>query len=306
MINLGDWEFFSEGVSMKKKSIIFGIIFAIFIILAVIGIRLLQKKSYRLLKVYEFYGDGSVTREKKGDITPYANMVLESGDEIRLDKGKMCLQADEDKYIYLEEDTELKLVAEGNSEKGRTSIELRRGAITNDIQNKLSDESSYDINTPNSTMSVRGTIFRVNVYKIGNVTYTKVSVFEGKVTTRLVYKDGTVSDKEVEVEKGKEVIIFEDGTTTDYLSDPTDIDFDAIPDDVIGIVKDAKDDGRDVALMEGEVVTVTFMYNGTVFGTQKIAKGDKATVPSLAPAATGGWDWNFDKTIDEDVTIEWK
>ena len=51
MINLGDWEFFSEGVSMKKKSIIFGIIFAIFIILAVIGIRLLQKKSYRLLKV---------------------------------------------------------------------------------------------------------------------------------------------------------------------------------------------------------------------------------------------------------------
>lgn len=291
----------------KKRGIIIGIIAALVIILAVIGIRLLQKKSYRLLKVYEFYGDGSVTREKKGEITPYANMVLESGDEIRLDKGKMCLQADEDKYIYLEEDTELKLIAEGNSANSKTKIELRKGAITNDIQNKLSDESSYDINTPNATMSVRGTIFRVNVYKVGNVTYTKVSVFEGKVTTKLVYKDGTVSDKEVEVEKGKEVIIYEDGTTTDYLSDPTDIDFSAIPEDVINLVKDAKDAGRDVALMnEDEAVTVTFMYNGTVFGTQKIAKGDKATVPSLSPAATGGWDWDFDKTIDEDVTIEWK
>ena len=291
----------------KKKGIVITVVAVIVIVLAVIGIRVLQKKSYRLLKVYEFYGDGSVTREKKGEITPYANMVLESGDEIKLKTGKMCLQADEDKYIHLEEDTELKLVATGNSENSKTSIELKQGAITNDIQNKLSDESSYDINTPNATMSVRGTIFRVNVYRIGNVTYTKVSVFEGKVTTRLVYTDGTVSDEEVEVEKGKEVIIFEDGTTTDYLSEPKDIDFAAIPDDVIDLVKGARDDGRDVALMDEEnTVTVTFMYNGSVFGTQKVEKGGKVSMPSLAPAATGGWDWKFDRTVDEDTTIEWK
>ena len=290
----------------KKVGIIVGVVAVVALVIFVISFSILRKKTYRLLKVYEFTGEGSVTRDKKGNLTPYNNMVLKSGDKVKLVQGDMCLQADEDKFIYLEDDTELTLVASGNSENSKTTIDLQKGAITNDIKNKLSNDSSYDINTPNSTMMVRGTIYRVYVYKIGDVTYTRVSVFEGKVTTRLVYKDGTVSDKEVEVEKGKEVIIYEDGNTTDYVSDPTDIDFSTIPAEVIDVVTEARDAGRDVALMESDVVTVTFMYNGKVFGTQTVSKGDKAVRPSLAPAASGDWKWDFNKTIDEDTTIEWK
>jgi hypothetical protein len=214
--------------------------------------------------------------------------------------------ADEDKFIYLDEGTEIDLVAKGNSKNSKTSIELKSGGITNDIRNKLSNDSSYDINTPNSTMSVRGTMYYVYYYIVDGVRYTRVVVFEGKVATRLRYKDGTVSDEEVYVEKGKEVLIYEDGKTTDYVSDPTDIDFSTIPPTVIEVVQDAKDDGRDVALGLGNKVIVTFMYNGSVFGTQVIDKGDKATKPTLSPAASGSWQWDFDKEIEEDTTIEWK
>ena len=182
------------------------------------------------------------------------------------------------------------------------------GAITNDIRNKLSEGSSYEVNTPNSTMSVRGTMFRVAVYEENGGKYTKVSVFEGKVSTRLVYKDGTVAAESVDIEKGKEVIIYEDGTTVDYVSStPTDMDFSKIPEGVLDVVKNAQEDGRDVALgdPEGSAV-VTFMYNGSVFGTQTVKKGEKAQRPSLKPALTGDWDYNFDTPVTGDITIEWK
>jgi hypothetical protein len=292
----------------KKKIILFVSLGVALIAAGLVLFFVLRDNGYRLLKVYEVEGDANVVREKIGDITPYNNMVLENGDLVSLIKGEMCLKADEDKYIYLEDGTTLKLNATGSSEKSKTVIELQSGAITNDIRNKLSEGSSYEVNTPNSTMSVRGTMFRVAVYEENGVKYTKVSVFEGTVSTRLIYKDGTVASESVDIEKGKEVIIYEDGTTVDYVSStPTDIDFSQIPESVINVVKDAQQDGRDVALgdPEGSAV-VTFMYNGAVFGTQTVKKGEKAERPSLKPALTGDWDYDFDEPVTDDIIVEWK
>ena len=117
------------------------------------------KTDYRLLKIFEFDGSGTVTRQSKGEMTPYANMVLESGDKVALKTGKLTIQADEDKFIYFDENTEIELVASGTGDNSKTKIQLLSGGITNDIRNKLSSDSSYEINTPNSTMSVRGTVF---------------------------------------------------------------------------------------------------------------------------------------------------
>ena len=301
---------------MKNKKVLIIIIAAVAILaaaLTVILIKLSKKDSYRLLKVFEFEGDANVTREKVGDIKPYTNMVLESGDKVALETGKMTLQADSDKFIYLEEGTELILKASGSSRNSRTTIEVTKGAITNDIRNKLTDESNYEVNTPNSTMSVRGTMFRVAVYEIDGVKYTKVSVFEGGVASYLIYKDGTRSDEEVMIEKGKEVIIYEDDSTTDYLYPPKDIDYSDLPDDVIELLEKALEEGKDLDITKEElekylsrIVTVTFMYNGNVFGTQTIDKGGLASEPTLVPDQTGGWDWDFTKAVEEDTVIEWK
>ena len=259
-------------------------------------------------------GKANVNRKDTGDITPYENMVLESGDNVSLDTGKLTIKADEDKYVHLEENTEIELKATGDEKKGKIAIELKKGAITNDIQNKLSNDSYYEINTPNSTMSVRGTMFRVWIYEIDGVKYTKISVFEGKVSTRLVYKDGTVSDKEVVVEGGKEVIIYEDGTTTDYLSDPTDIDYSQLPDSVLTLLDyTIETEDRDVSITQEEIkrilegpYIVKFMYNGNEFGRQTVNKGDTASVPKLKPASGGNWDFDFGEPIERDTVIEWK
>ena len=300
----------------KKKIIIIAVAAAA--VIAVAGIILFfvfnKEDSYRLLKLYEFEGTGLVSREGKGDITPYANMVLESGDKISLETGILTIQADEDKFIHLDEHTTIRLVASGTSANSKTQIELLDGGITSDIRNKLSVDSTYEINTPNSAMSVRGTVFYTFIYEIDGVKYTRVCCFEGEVETRLVYKDGTVSEETVSVLKGKEVIIYEDGTTTDYLySEPQDIDYNTLPEEVLEELRDLIDnDGKDLSITSPEITrilegpyNVTFTYNGNVFGTQTVDKGDLAQVPTLSPSMTGGWDFNFSEPIERDTTIEW-
>lgn len=298
----------------KNKKLIFIIVGILLLVcIAVVAIVMLSKKedSYRIIKIYEFEGNGIVSRQSIGDIEPYANMVLESGDNIKLNTGLMTLKLDDDKYVYVEENTEFSLVATGTKENSKTIIELKRGALTNEIQNKLNGESSYEINTPNSTMSVRGTTYRVEVYQDENgVNYTRVSVFEGKVTTKLLYADGTLSDDEVAIEAGKEVIIYEDDTTTDYLGGVTEIDYSTLPDDLLITVGQVL--GMDETLSDEEIVrsfkgpfTVTFTYNGNIFGTQIVEKGECAQIPSLMPAPSGAWNFDFSQPILEDTEIKW-
>ena len=300
---------------MKNKKIVFIIVGILLVVcIAVVAIVLSTKKddSYRIIKVYEFDGDGVVNRTDLGDIEPYNNMVLESGDNIKLNTGLMTLKLDDDKYVYVEEHTEFDLEATGTAQDSKTTINLKSGAITNDIQNKLSGESSYEINTPNSTMAVRGTTYYVQVYEDDKrVNYTRVSVFEGKVTTKLMYADGTVEENEVAVDGGKEVIIYEDDTTTDYVGEIQDIDYSTLPDDVLLIVgdvmnmKETMTDEEIIKSFKGPF-TVTFVYNGNVFGTQTVKKGECAQIPALMPAPSGSWDFDFDTPINEDTEIVWK
>ncbi len=290
-------------------------------VLAVLGVGALifiltnKTAAYRLIKVFEIDGNATVTRADIGDLEAYANMVLESGDSVFLDEGTMTLKLDEDKYVYVEEQTKFTLEATGDSVNSKTSIQLTQGAITNEIQNKLSEDSTYEINTPNSTMSVRGTVYRVTVYSDENgVKYTKIAVFSGSVATDLLYPDGTSSGNETMVEKGKQVIIFEDSTTTDYLTDVEDIDYSDLPESVIKKLIEISENGTELSLTTDELktyldngpYTVTFIYNGTVFGTQEVDKDACAQMPTLMPSATGSWDFDFSTPITEDIEIQWK
>lgn len=301
--------------TVKKGPLIGAIAGVAVVILAVVVILLLNRKEavYRIIKVFELDGKSTVTRQDIGDLDAYDNMVLESGDQVYVDTGSLTLKMDEDKYVYAEEKTRFQLEAAGTSENSKTRIRLEEGILTNEIQNKLSDESSYEVNTPNSTMSVRGTIYMVDVYEENGIRYTKVSVFEGAVATKLIYADGSVSDQEKLVEKGKEVLIYDDNSGTDYVGEPSDIDYSALPQGVIAFLLEKANAGYDIGIPAEDLekclqgpFTVTFMYQNSVFGTQEVKKGAYAAEPSLMPAQSGAWDFDFSTPINKDTRIEWK
>ena len=149
----------------KKKWIAGGGILAFLVIATVIVLVVInQKDAYRVIKILQLEGTAAVERESIGLLDAYEGMTLQSGDKISVGANSyLVLQMDEDKYAYVEQNSVLNMVAEGNSRNSKTTIHLECGAITCQVENKLNENSSYEIHTQNSVMAIRGTVLRVEI-----------------------------------------------------------------------------------------------------------------------------------------------
>lgn len=393
-----------------------------------------KNEAYRSIMVYQINGNATITRERVGEMAAYENLMLQSGDMVAVaSDSSMRLKLDDDKYVLAEQDTLMNIVAEGNDENARTFIDLQKGSVTSEIQNKLKDGASYEVNTPNSIMAVRGTIFRVDVEIDENKnTNTKLTVFQGTVGVRTIMPDGTVSEEEIKVEAGNELTVEGTPTTSEYSGEPVEIDYDSLPEIIQDYIEELAQSGmkpgRDVVVntskaqepepenaeetlqdsekqpetkpeseLEEEAeeaeqekseqpesarlqrkqpettaktqeqqpepesqnakqpeitqpavaasqeaesqqtetqskpqsttpqtdsssqqssgggskgktkyYTVTFQYNGSTFGTQRVKKGEKATEPKLCPTENGAWDYDFSTKVNKNLVIQWK
>lgn len=404
-----------------------------------------KNEAYRSIMVYQVNGNATITRERVGEMEAYENLMLQSGDTVAVaSDSSMRLKLDDDKYVLAEQDTLMNIVADGNDENARTYIDLQKGSVTSEIQNKLKDGASYEVNTPNSIMAVRGTIFRVDVEIDENKNInTNLTVFQGIVATRAIMPDGTISEEEVLVEAGNELRIEGTPTSFEELGEPKEIDYDSLPEIVTEYIKDLEQNGVELALnveengasenmanvqeseqkpeqnadtsesqapeqtesnqtdleqpeeqeaepsnisekpqenqpktsdkqqenqsrteqqepeqqmteqpetisqeiepqktetqetetqpksqnpapqpepssqqsssggggkgkTKTQYYTVTFQYNGSTFGTQKVKKGETATEPKLCPTENGAWDYDFSNKVDKNLVIQWK
>ena len=132
----------------KKKLIIGGSAAVAVIAIVVVALLMIfnKEEAYRVIKVLEIDGTASVERENVGDLQVYSGMALQSGDKISVASNSMLvLQMDDDKYAYVEQNSILTMVAEGTSRDSKTIIQLDMGAITCQLENKLSVSSSYEV-----------------------------------------------------------------------------------------------------------------------------------------------------------------
>lgn len=417
-----------------------------------------KSETYRSIMVYQINGNATITRDRVGEMEAYENLMLQSGDSVAVaSESSLRLKLDDDKYILAEQDTLMNIVADGDDANAKTYIDLQQGSVTSEIQNKLKDGASYEVNTPNSIMAVRGTIFRVEVEIDENQNpNTKLTVLQGTVSARAVLPDGTISSEEVLVDAGNELTVEGMPTSIEDLGAPAQIDYESLPTIITDYIEELEQSGQELAAgtaqnaqqtqekeqpqkknarqqdadvneqqqdsdakaqevdaadepeqikeaqNEADVkveedqpktqkeqsetpkksqekpdaepnpnpapnpgpqepslgqpqqpdlqpqeteppkvqpnpnpnpqgatsdgdqdqdagkssgggskkttqyYTVTFQYNGTTFGTQKVKKGEKATEPKLCPTENGAWDYDFSKKVDKNLTIEWK
>ena len=176
-----------------------------------------KEENYRQIQVYKIDGTAMVDRQGSS-MEAYENMQLQSGDIIEtVAESYLQLKLDEDKYILVEPESKIALQASGNDIDSKTSIFLEKGAVVNQLDNPLSEDSSYEITTPNSTMAVRGTTFRVEItYDDEGNSHAKVAVYGGQVECNLVFPDGTITEP-VMVEAGTEVLVWGDDVESDYV-----------------------------------------------------------------------------------------
>ena len=186
---------------MNKKKILIGAgcgAVAVIAIVLVIIFVINKKDGYRDITVFDTKGTVNVERTQK-IIEAVKDMKLKSGDKVTVgDESFTRLCADDDKYLYVKEGTKLKLDATGTSANSKTAIYLSEGEIIVEVQKKLNEESSFDVVTPNTTMSIRGTIIAISVRNTvdenGNlISETENVVLEGKALIGMFTEDGSVS-----------------------------------------------------------------------------------------------------------------
>ena len=147
-----------------KKKILIGIIGLVVIAIGVVCLILLLPKdeTYRSIKVFKIEGTVEVSRNSEV-LEAYEQMMLKNNDEVSVGENEsLILKLDSDKYICLDENTKIKLIS-SEKDSSKTVIELKEGKIIGEVKEKLKDAETFEVETPNSVMAIRGTTFSVEV-----------------------------------------------------------------------------------------------------------------------------------------------
>ncbi len=145
---------------IKKILIPALLVLIIFVVLVVILVSN-KKEKYRLVTVSSVEGSVLLNRTEES-ILPTPDMHLIPEDEAFVSEASfLSLKADEDKYIAVSENSCIQINATGNTKEGKISVNLVYGEALFTIENPLSEQDAFVVETSNATISVRGTKFTV-------------------------------------------------------------------------------------------------------------------------------------------------
>ena len=152
---------------MKNKKIILFIVTSIIFVACVVcilfatGVLGNKDEEYRIVSVESYKGEVKLERDSDNEEL-FEGMHLLTDDKVTTgDLAELLLLADSDKHILAKENTCFTIDATGNSNKGKIVINLEYGTSLITIDNKLEEGSEFEVDTPNASMSVRGTTFEV-------------------------------------------------------------------------------------------------------------------------------------------------
>ena len=203
----------------KKGKIIFcAMILALLITAGVVIVVLLSKEEYRSISVEAVQGSVIVVNEKNSD-QAYKGQRLYGGDDVTVkEKSELTMCMNNDKYLYADESTHFRLEDRSTKNASRIRVILDKGSELNELTEKLNADESYEVDTPNSTMSVRGTRFRVTVFTDGEgLVYTLLEVEEGIVFVQLKTVNGRYNGVEKEFYKGQSALIVADAGFSEFV-----------------------------------------------------------------------------------------
>lgn len=174
------------------KLILIGVISILMIIAAAIVISLYFGGDVaRELVITDIKGSVYIERDSKR-LGADKNSRLRSGDIITTDENAAVrISLDNDKHIFVEPNSVVYIYFTDIASKGDISVNLSRGAVICRLGSELRKNASFILKTPNSVVSVRGTVFRTQFDFVedymgySNVMITQVQNFDGAVTLQL-------------------------------------------------------------------------------------------------------------------------
>lgn len=160
---------------MKKSKKILIPVSIVVVLIAIVLVVVMMNRGHRVIKVESVEGEVELDRDSAVKEV-FEDMNLRSEDMVTTgEDGLLELRADEDKYIVAIENTCFEIVSKGNAKEGRLKIKLKYGTSLIEIENKLPEGASFEVETPNAALSVRGTTFEVTYIPETNTTILKVT-----------------------------------------------------------------------------------------------------------------------------------
>ncbi len=156
---------------------------------------------------------------EKNNGQAFEGQNLYSGDDVTVgDVSELVMRMDADKYVYADANTHFSLEASDANEDSLIKIYLDKGSELNELQTKLGPNDEYEVDTPSSTLAVRGTTFRVTVYEDADgKTYTLLEVTEGFVEVELKTTDGVYTGVKETFTAGQSALIRADSSISEFL-----------------------------------------------------------------------------------------
>lgn len=286
-------------------------------------------ETARTIVVEETNGTTIVLDEAKESTNAYKGMHLFSGNDVTVqEKSDLTMLLDMDKYLYAEENTHFWLETSGSQENSKTVIYLDEGATLNRIANPLENGSVYQVNTPNSTMAVRGTVYRIVVRKGKNgKIYTYLAVLDGSVKVDLKNTEGESNGISETFEAGQSATIRADEQSSEFVagedgSISSPIDYSSFPTGTLEIILEYTDDGEEIAAdrekLEGIIEERKEEEHEHDWQTETVRKADcshtgleqtvcsvcgevkeEKTIPKAAHKESSGWTTKEEATCTE-------
>ncbi len=219
------------------------------------------EETARTVVVEETNGTTVVLDETKESTNAYKGMHLVSGNDVTVQQiSDLTMLFDMDKYMYAEEETHFWLKeASGSQKKSSTVIYLDEGATLNRIVNPLEEGAVYRVDTPNSTMAVRGTVFRVEVRKgSDDKVYTYLAVLDGAVKVDLKTTEGEYNGVTETISAGTAAVVRADETFSEFVVGrggkiAVPIDYASFPVGTLKQIINYIDDGDEIAADRDEL-----------------------------------------------------
>lgn len=276
----------------KGKKIVLLAAIGVVVVAAVVILAIVFSGGHRVIKVESF--DGEVSLERDSDEKDMVEgMNLKSKDTITTgEDGLVELLVDSDKHILARENTCFEIISSGNEKAGKLKIKLEYGTSLIEIENKLNDDSTVEVKTPNASLSVRGTTFEVSYSKEDDVTIVEVT-------------DGVVevsNGEETEnVSEGESAVVAQDSIVVEEIIDADDGE----GDDIIGgndTDADGSDEVDDSEAGSGLPEGMLQYEEEPVF---QIGHPDNGRISGIYVKQLTGWDYEItgyeDTPIDEMV-----
>ena len=193
----------------KKKFIALFTAIGVVVLVVAVVLVLVLSGGHRVIKVNSVLGTVSLERENE-EMEIMQDMNLKSEDVVTTGAdGIVELLLDTDKMLLAQSDTRFSIQASGNENKGQLHIELEYGTALARIDNKLPEGATFEVETPNAIMSVRGTMFTTSYNPQENISVviTNNGVVEVSVGTTVV-----------QVNAGEMAVIEDDAVSVEPVS----------------------------------------------------------------------------------------